>query len=89
MKVRAVKSIPEIQYRSGEKNDIMKLLDKFSKSKAKYWEVIYTEGEYASVHNLCQSLRDGIVGVSINEIRRSNNEDKAFDRICDQSRKDD
>ena len=61
MKVKAVKSIPEIQYRSGEKNDIMKLLDKFSKSKAKYWEVIYTEGEYASVHNLCQSLRDGIV----------------------------
>ena len=31
----------------------------------------------------------GIVGVSINEIRRSSNEDKAFDRICDQSRKDD
>ena len=31
----------------------------------------------------------GIAGVSINEIRRSNNEDKAFDRICDQSRKDD
>ena len=61
MKVRAVKSIPEIQYRSGEKNDIMKLLDKFSKSKAKYWEVIYTEEEYASVHNLCKSLRDGIV----------------------------
>ena len=61
MKVKAVKSIPEIQYRSGEKNDIMKLLDKFSKSKAKYWEVIYTEDEYASVNNLCQSLRDGIV----------------------------
>ena len=61
MKVRAVKSIPEIQYRSGDKNDIIKLLDKFSKSKAKYWEVIYTEDEYASVHNLCQSLRDGIV----------------------------
>ena len=61
MKVRAVKSIPEIQYHGSEKNDIMKLLDKFSKSKAKYWEVIYTEGEYASVHNLCQSLRDGIV----------------------------
>ena len=31
----------------------------------------------------------GIAGVSINEIRRSNNEDKAFDRICGQSRKDD
>lgn len=61
MKTRAVKSIPEIQYRSGEKNDIIKLLEKFSKSKAKYWEVIYTEGEYASVPNLCQSLRDGIV----------------------------
>lgn len=61
MKTRAVKSIPEIQYHGGEKNDIMKLLEKFSKSKAKYWEVIYTEGEYASVHNLCQSLRDGIV----------------------------
>lgn len=60
MKVRAVRSIPEIQYHGGEKNDIMKLLDKFSKSKAKYWEVIYTAGEYASVHNLCQSLRDGI-----------------------------
>lgn len=59
MKVRAVRSIPEIQYHGGEKNDIMKLLDKFSKSKAKYWEVIYTDGEYASVHNLCQSLRDG------------------------------
>ena len=61
MRVRAVKSIPEIQYRSGDKNDIMKLLNKFSKSKAKYWEVIYTEDEYASVHNLCESLRDGIV----------------------------
>lgn len=61
MKVRAVKSIPEIQYHGSEKNDIMKLLDKFSKSKAKYWEVIYTEDEYASVHNLCSSLRDGIV----------------------------
>ena len=61
MKVKAVKSIPEIQYHGNEKNDIIKLLDKFSKSKAKYWEVIYTEGEYASVHNLCQSLRDGIV----------------------------
>lgn len=31
----------------------------------------------------------GIAGVSINEIRRKNNEDKAFDRICEQSRKDD
>ena len=31
----------------------------------------------------------GISGVSINEIRRKNNEDKAFDRICGQSRKDD
>ena len=61
MKVRAVKSIPEIQYHGSEKNDIMKLLDKFSKSKAKYWEVIYTEDEYASVNNLCESLRDGIV----------------------------
>ena len=61
MKVKAVKSIPEIQYHGSEKNDIMKLLDKFSKSKAKYWEVIYTEDEYASVNNLCQSLRDGIV----------------------------
>ena len=61
MKVRAVKSIPEIQYHGNEKNDIMKLLDKFSKSKAKYWEVIYTEDEYASVNNLCESLRDGIV----------------------------
>ena len=61
MRTRAVKSIPEIQYHGSEKNDIMKLLDKFSKSKANYWEVIYTEGEYASVHNLCQSLRDGIV----------------------------
>lgn len=61
MKTRAVKSIPEIQYRSGDKNNIIKLLDKFSKSKAKYWEVIYTEDEYASVHNLCESLRDGIV----------------------------
>ena len=61
MKTRAVKSIPETHYRSGEKNDIMKLLNKFSKSKAKYWEIIYTEDEYASVHNLCESLRDGIV----------------------------
>lgn len=61
MKTRAVKSIPEIQYHGSEKNDIMKLLDKFSKSKAKYWEVIYTEDEYASVNNLCESLRDGIV----------------------------
>ena len=61
MKVRAVKSIPEIQYHGSEKNDIMKLLDKLSKSKAKYWEVIYTEDEYASVNNLCESLRDGIV----------------------------
>ena len=60
MKTRAVKSIPEIQYHGSEKNDITKLLDKFSKSKAKYWEVIYTEDEYASVHNLCESLRDGI-----------------------------
>ena len=60
MKTRAVKSIPEIQYHGSEKNDIMKLLDKFSKSKAKYWEVIYTEAEYASVHSLCESLRDGI-----------------------------
>lgn len=31
----------------------------------------------------------GIAGVSINEIRRKNNEDKAFDHICGQSRKDD
>ena len=61
MKVKAVKSIPEIQYHGSGKNDIMKLLVKFSKSKAKYWEVIYTEEEYASVNNLCQSLRDGIV----------------------------
>ena len=61
MKVRAVKSIPEIQYHGNEKNDIIKLLDKFSKSKAKDWEVIYTEDEYASVNNLCESLRDGIV----------------------------
>ena len=61
MRVRAVKSIPEIQYHGSEKNDIMKLLDKFSKSKAKYWEVSYTEDEYASVHNLGQSLRDCIV----------------------------
>ena len=61
MKVRSVKSIPEIQYHGGAKNDVMKLLEKFSKSKSKYWEVIYTEDEYASVHNLCQSLRDGIV----------------------------
>lgn len=61
MKTRAVKSIPEIQYHGNEKNDIIKLLDKFSKSKAKYWEVIYTEDEYASVHNLCRSLRDGIM----------------------------
>ena len=61
MKVKAVKTIPEIQYRSGDKNDIIKLLEKFSKSKAKYWEVIYTEEEYASVNNLCESLRDGIV----------------------------
>ena len=61
MKVKAVKSIPEIQYHGSEKNDIIKLLDKFSKSKAKYWEVIYTEDEYASVNNLCESLRDGIV----------------------------
>lgn len=61
MKVKAVKSIPEIQYHGSEKNDIIKLLDKFSKSKAKYWEIIYTEDEYASVHSLCQSLRDGIV----------------------------
>ena len=61
MRVKAVKSIPEIQYRSGDKNDIMKLLNKFSKSKAKYWEIIYTEDEYASVSNLCESLRDGIV----------------------------
>ena len=61
MKVKAVKSIPEIQYHGNEKNDIIKLLEKFSKSKAKYWEVIYTEDEYASVNNLCESLRDGIV----------------------------
>ena len=61
MKVKAVKSIPEIQYHSNEKNDIIKLLEKFSKSKAKYWEVIYTEDEQASVHKLCQSLRDGSV----------------------------
>ena len=61
MRVRAVKSIPEIQYHGSEKNDIMKLLDKFSKSKAKYWEVIYTEDKYASVNNLCESLRDGVV----------------------------
>ena len=31
----------------------------------------------------------GIAGVSINEIRRKNNEDKVFNRICAQSRKDD
>ena len=61
MKVKAVKAIPEIRYHDSAKNDIIKLLDKFSKSKAKYWEVIYTEDENASVHNLCQSLRDGIV----------------------------
>lgn len=60
MKVRAVKSIPKIQYHDGEKNDILDLLDRFSKSKAKYWEVIYTEDEYASVHSLCESIRDGI-----------------------------
>ena len=57
MKVRAVKSIPKIQYHDGEKNDILDLLDRFSKSKAKYWEVIYTEDEYASVHSLCESIR--------------------------------
>ena len=61
MKVKAVKSIPEIQYHGNEKNDIIKLLDKFSKSKAKYWEVIYTEDEYASVHNLCRTLRHRIL----------------------------
>ena len=60
MKVRAVKSIPKIQYHDGERNDILDLLDRFSKSKAKYWEIIYTEEEYASVHSLCESLRDGI-----------------------------
>ena len=60
MKVKAVKTIPEIRYHDSAKNDIIKLLDKFSKSKAKYWEVIYTEDEYASAHSLCESLRDGI-----------------------------
>ena len=69
MKVKAVKSIPEIQYHSNEKNDIIKLLEKFSKSKAKYWEVIYTEEEYASVHNLSESLRDGIVAGQFSGIK--------------------
>ena len=69
MKVKAVKSIPEIQYHSNEKNDIIKLLEKFSKSKAKYWEVIYTEDEYASVHNLWGSLRDGIVAGQFSGMR--------------------
>ena len=69
MKVKAVKSIPEIQYHGNEKNDIIKLLDKFSKSKAKYWEVIYAEEEYASVHNLCQSLRDGIVAGQFSDMK--------------------
>ena len=69
MKVRAVKSIPEIQYHDGEKNDILDLLDRFSKSKAKYWEVIYTEDEYASVHSLCESIRDGIRAGQYTSIR--------------------
>ena len=69
MKVRAVKSIPEIQYHSNEKNDIIKLLDKFSKSRAKYWEVIYTEDEYASVHSLCESIRDGIYAGGFSSIK--------------------
>ena len=69
MKVKAVKSIPEIQYHGSEKNDIMKLLDKFSKSKAKYWEVIYTEDEYASVHSLCESIRDGIYAGGFTSIK--------------------
>ena len=69
MKVKAVKSIPEIQYHSNEKNDIIKLLEKFSKSKAKYWEVIYTEDEYASVHSLCESIRDGIYAGGFSSIK--------------------
>ena len=69
MKTRAVRSIPEIQYHGSDRNDIMKLLDKFSKSKAKYWEVIYTDGEYASVHNLCQTLRDGVTAGQFSGIK--------------------
>ena len=69
MKVRAVKSMPKIQYHDGERNDILDLLDRFSKSKAKYWEVIYTEDEYASVHSLCESIRDGICAGGFSSIK--------------------
>lgn len=63
MKTRAVKSIPEIQYFDSSKrdrNEIVKMLERFSKMKSKYIQVLYDEDEYATVSNLIRAIRDGI-----------------------------
>lgn len=63
MKTKVVKSIPEIQYFDSSKrdrNEIVKMLERFSKMKSKYIQVLYDEGEYATVSNLIRAIRDGI-----------------------------
>lgn len=63
MKTKAVKSIPEIQYfdyKERERNEIIKMLERFSKMKSKYIQVLYDEDEYAAVSNLTRAIRDGI-----------------------------
>lgn len=63
MKTKAVKSIPEIQYfdsKERERNEIVKMLEKFSKMKSKYIQVIYEEGEYTIGSNLARAIRNGI-----------------------------
>lgn len=63
MKTKAVKSIPEIQYfdsKERDKNEIIKMLERFSKMKSKYIQVLYDEGEYAAVSNLTRAINDAI-----------------------------
>lgn len=63
MKTKAVKSIPEIQYfdsKERERNEIIKMLERFSKMKSKYIQVIYEEGEYTIGSNLTRAIRNGI-----------------------------
>lgn len=63
MKTKAVKSIPEIQYfdsKERERNEIVKMLERFSKMKSKYIQVIYEEGEYTIGSNLTRAIRNGI-----------------------------
>ena len=63
MKTKAVKSIPEIQYFNPDKrdrNEIVKMLERFEKIKSKYIQVLYDEDEYATVSNLTRAIHDGI-----------------------------